>query len=769
MTTSIKHSLKQGFLVCAMLTAGFFVLGHEAKAAPLSGLNADLDGMLIATGTATTVLTTAANNATANDTWLATSTQSSAYFGMNYFFKQLTFNIGTAGTVGVVAWEYCSAATATCTAWTALSPTDGTNSFKTAGTNDVTINLPSDPVWVTSTIFDGAGRYYVRARQTTGYTVYPLATQISAIEFNSKLKVANELGTGLTGLLSGAFYITNCTVTTTYAFREISTGYYELGLLTQGADTNCDYTTTSSGYVRSVAAATGALSTESVTGTAASLPFAYKVNSVAVESISSTIATVTVSAGSNSGVSCTESGGAWYCPVPVAHTELKIQTVKDGYVTASSSLFTADRTAETDAQITGTVTGVPFAVKVTTTAENGGVVSGAAVTAGDSNGITCAESGVTGVYYCAVPIAHTGTAATLSKSGYVTISGTYTDRTANANAQSLLALVVNVSGGGGSAAILSVSASVSPSPITAGGQVTYTLTVGNTGNLSAPNVVVSDRLPAGFTFASDGTNTKTVTTIALLSPGPAKTVSYTVNVGPGVSAGTYLNDARVVSSLDSNTLYAQAPLTVLAAGQTPSPSPTPTPVPSPSASPTPSALPQPYGEKAAVTLYRIEGDPRVYAVVNNTRRHIPNIEAFNAAGFKWSDVQVLPPAQAPQYRDANLLRGQGDAKVYVLENGKKRWVTSAEEFTKAGHRWEDILDVPTEELAAYPQSSGAVFILIEGVTALNVRNAPALDGKRLGRIFSNQEVEKLGAEGKWYQVRVGALEGWAHGGFLKKK
>src|SRR3989338_7191510 len=133
-------------LGAGVLFGGFlFSLGGSAHAAPLTGLNADLDGMLLATGTVTTVQTTVANDAAASDTALATGTISSAYFGMNYIFKQLTFNIGQAGTDGVVTWEYCSAASATCTTWTALSGvTDGTDSFKTAGTNNVTYTVPGD-------------------------------------------------------------------------------------------------------------------------------------------------------------------------------------------------------------------------------------------------------------------------------------------------------------------------------------------------------------------------------------------------------------------------------------------------------------------------------------------------------------------------------------------------------------------------------------------------------------------------------------------------
>ena len=671
-------------LGAGLFLGGFlFSLVGSAQAAPLTGLNADLDGMLLATGTVTTVQTTVANNATTSDTPLATGTISSAYFGMNYEFKQLTFNIGQAGTDGVVTWEYCSAQSVTCTTWTALSGvTDGTDSFKTSGTNNVTYTVPGD--WVTSTIFDGTARYYARARMTTGYAVHPLATQISALEFNLKLRVSDELGSAVTGLAQGAFTITNCTDTTNYAFREIGTGLYELGLLTQGADTTCDYTATSSGFVATTAATTGALSTASVTGTAATLS---------------------------------------------------------------------------------------YAVKVTVTTDGTVVLSGAAVVAGDSLSVSCTESGSTGIYYCAVPVSHTGVISQVTKSGY-SGTGTYTDRTAESDAQSTLSITAGATGGGGGSVILGVSKDATPTKVHAGSNVIYTVTLSNTGSMAAENVVVIDMLPTGFAF-SDGTQTKTVSTVALFIPGPTRVIAYVATVGSSVAPGIYWNNVIVTNGSSGAKLYAQVSIEVLPGGVQPE---TPTPSPSPSSSPTVTQLPQPYGEKAAVPLYRIEGDPRVYAVVNNTRRHIPNPEAFSANGFAWGAIRVFSAGEAPQYKESILLRAKGDPKVYVIRGSVKTWIKTADEFAKGGYKWEDVVEVPGVELTSYATSGasgvaaeGAVAVLKPSVLALNVRSAPALTGTRIGRVTSGQTVTVLATQGVWFKVRLSSgLEGWSHGAYLQE-
>lgn len=98
-----------------------------------------------------------------------------AAFGYTTAFAQIRFDYanGTAGTDGVVAWEYWNGTT-----WTALtSVVDNTNSFKIAVADNLTVSwaIPSD--WAARTISTSASLFWVRARITTVYTVNPILDQ----------------------------------------------------------------------------------------------------------------------------------------------------------------------------------------------------------------------------------------------------------------------------------------------------------------------------------------------------------------------------------------------------------------------------------------------------------------------------------------------------------------------------------------------------------------------------------------------------------------
>jgi len=87
-------------------------------------------------------------------------------------FNKLKLNINTAGTGGfTITWQYWNGA------WTNLSGVvDGTNSFSTAGTNEVSWTMPGD--WVTTTINTQGPYYYIRAAYTLGtVTVVPIGTK----------------------------------------------------------------------------------------------------------------------------------------------------------------------------------------------------------------------------------------------------------------------------------------------------------------------------------------------------------------------------------------------------------------------------------------------------------------------------------------------------------------------------------------------------------------------------------------------------------------
>lgn len=141
-------------------------------------------------------------------------------------------------------------------------------------------------------------------------------------------------------------------------------------------------------------------------------------------------------------------------------------TVKGGannYVNVTSSAMTVSATASqsvdfgTSDSSSVNATGLPFGVKVLLngTTRTGSVhsnITGATVKAGDSVGTSCTDS--SGVYYCPIPITHTGVTATGTSIPYgmLTASCTYDDRTSNADTQStctINAVEASVVGGGG--------------------------------------------------------------------------------------------------------------------------------------------------------------------------------------------------------------------------------------------------------------------------------------------------------------------------------
>ncbi|HVA47100.1 MAG TPA: DUF4214 domain-containing protein [Pirellulales bacterium] len=127
----------------------------------------------------------------------------------------------------------------------------------------------------------------------------------------------------------------------------------------------------------------------------------------------------------------------------------------------------------------------------------------------------------------------------------------------NSSAQASI-LVAGGGGGGGGEANLTVSNLPSSSNPLAGQELTYTVTVSNTGTGDADSVVISDALPAGVTLVSETTNRGTIEAgggtvtadVGLLTSQQSVTITITVAT---TSAGT-LSDTAVVTttSPDSN-------------------------------------------------------------------------------------------------------------------------------------------------------------------------------------------------------------------------
>jgi uncharacterized repeat protein (TIGR01451 family) len=136
-----------------------------------------------------------------------------------------------------------------------------------------------------------------------------------------------------------------------------------------------------------------------------------------------------------------------------------------------------------------------------------------------------------------------------------------------------------------SAPLLAIAATDSPDPVAAGGNITYTLSYSNTGNMNATGLVLSDTLPANTTYVSStgsGTlSSGTVTwSVASLNAGASGSVQMVVKTasplanGTLITHGTYSIDSAQtspVSGASITTTVTSTPTMTLALTDAPDP------------------------------------------------------------------------------------------------------------------------------------------------------------------------------------------------------
>lgn len=186
---------------------------------------------------------------------------------------------------------------------------------------------------------------------------------------------------------------------------------------------------------------------------------------------------------------------------------------------------------------------------------------------------------------------------------------------------------------------------------------------------------------------------------------------------------------------------------------------------------TPTSTPTP---TPAVTLLRQIGDPKVYVIENGKKKWIKTAQEFTAAGYNWSQIQDVSALEIAQYPDitvveVTLIRLIGDPKVYIVENGKRRWIKTAAEFVKAGYDWNAITDVSSGELAKYPEVTVAVNIKITALK-LNVRSLPSLSGKILTRVSKGAVYPIISEQPSWIKIKLAdGTEGWVYASYTVKQ
>lgn len=132
------------------------------------------------------------------------------------------------------------------------------------------------------------------------------------------------------------------------------------------------------------------------------------------------------------------------------------------------------------------------------------------------------------------------------------------------------------------------------------------------------------------------------------------------------------------------------------------------------------------GKLADGTLIKSKSRDMVYLIDKNKRRAILSLQLFNLNKYKWSDVvslsdrnlAVYPLSKPLAYSEGSLIRGQGP-EIYLVENEKRRHITSLALFKNKVFNWKKVISVSEEELLAHPIGQIVFFsdgTLIKGST-----------------------------------------------------
>ncbi len=117
----------------------------------------------------------------------------------------------------------------------------------------------------------------------------------------------------------------------------------------------------------------------------------------------------------------------------------------------------------------------------------------------------------------------------------------------------------------------------------------------------------------------------------------------------------------------------------------------------------------PYGFYRSGTIITASGDPKVYIVDNGTKRWIVNPGVFSVnyrtgRRIVWvsqSRKNSHPTGDNILRRDGAIIASYTTNKVYAIEYGKKRWITSPEAFKNAGYNWKIVRIINDNELGMY--------------------------------------------------------------------
>lgn len=116
-------------------------------------------------------------------------------------------------------------------------------------------------------------------------------------------------------------------------------------------------------------------------------------------------------------------------------------------------------------------------------------------------------------------------------------------------------------------------------------------------------------------------------------------------------------------------------------------------------------------ERSRYPLGLLAKDPRgTYWYIENDVRHAIEHPIYlklyfrgrPARALKAADLARFPISDPYHLRDGELVRGEKNAAVYVVEHGKRRVIATEELFLTMGYSWNNVLTIPDSTLNAHP-------------------------------------------------------------------
>jgi hypothetical protein len=98
--------------------------------------------------------------------------------------------------------------------------------------------------------------------------------------------------------------------------------------------------------------------------------------------------------------------------------------------------------------------------------------------------------------------------------------------------------------------------------------------------------------------------------------------------------------------------------------------------------------------------------PDIYVLQDDKLRWISSLEAFEYFGYSWPQVRVVDESFLQKFEVGRplhvLLKCDGSPHIYALENQQKRWIKDIETFETEGYVWEDVMSVDCTYLRSLP-------------------------------------------------------------------